>query len=107
MADTIKRLAGPAQLAAAAATLYTTPAVTTATIRHIRVTNPDTVTRTFTMSITADAASTRSIADAKPIPAGRWYESNGPWVLAAGEILQGFASTATKLVYEIDGVETT
>jgi len=107
------RLAGPAQLANAAATLYTTPnpsslpaGMTAKTIvRHIHLFNNDTATAyKATLSITADGA-TKRILDAYSIAASSPYDSFPYYILAAGEIVQGFADTASKITYIIDGDE--
>ncbi len=102
-----KRLAGPAQLGAAAATLYTCPSGKGATIRQILLTNPSGGTdRTVTLSVGTDAAGTRSIAAARTITAnGVAVQIYGPIELAASEIIQGSASAATEVVYEIHGEE--
>jgi hypothetical protein len=107
MADTARRLVGPVQLAAAAATLYTAPAATTALMRYLRVVNTTTGDRTFTLSLGADAAGTR-IFHAVTVPAsGGAAEWTGLIVIGAGEILQGFASTAASLTIIVSGVEVT
>jgi hypothetical protein len=104
MADTLKRIVGPLQLAAAAATLYTVPAATTTTIRGIHVVNTTAGTVTFTMSIGADAAGTR-IFNTYSITAGDVYDWSGTLVMAATEILQAYANAATSLTATVSGVE--
>jgi hypothetical protein len=104
MADTIKRLVGPAQLAAAATTVYTAPASTTTTIRTIHIVNTGASTATFTMSLGADAAGTR-LFSAYPITAGDAWDWSGSLVLNAAEVLQAFASVATTLTITVTGVE--
>lgn len=99
-----KRLYGPAQLTAAAATVYTVPAGRMAVIRNIHVVNPTAGDLTFTASIGADAAGTR-IFSAQMILAEDSYDSFSPFVLSAGEILQAYASAAASLVLTIDGEE--
>ncbi len=95
-----KTLAGPLQLAAAAATLYT--GVSGSIIRYIQVSNPGASDRTFTLSIGADAASTR-IFDAYPILAGHVLTFPVLIPLAAGTIVQGFASAAGAVVILLTG----
>lgn len=102
--DTLKRLYGPAQLPAAAATLYTVPAATTAVLRHIRVLNTTGTDRAVTMSIGADAAGTRFIS--MTVPANSVFDWTGNLPLAAGEIVQGFAAVAAALTAIISGIET-
>jgi len=104
MARTVKRLSGPAQLTAAAATLITAGATEKVEIRHIHVYNPG-ASVNLTMSITADAASKR-IFDAYPIPTGP-YDHFGQYVLDPTEILQAFASVASQLVVTINGISHT
>jgi hypothetical protein len=104
MATTMKRLYGPAALTGSAADLYTAPAATTAIARKIHLQNNDSVARTVTMSIGADASGTR-ILDAKSIPANDFITLWGPWTLAAAEKFTGSCSSANKIVITIDGEE--
>lgn len=106
MADTAKRLAGPAQLTNAAATKYTTPAATTTIIRSIHVYNAGTVNRTFSFSIGTDAAGTR-VWDAFTIAPKQSLDWSGFMVLAATEIVQAFASANTDLTFTMSGIEVT
>jgi hypothetical protein len=104
--DALKRLAGPAQLANAAATIYTTPAATTTTIRDIELDNPSGLPITVTISIGADAAGTRVFSPFSVGPATH-YQWTGTIVLAATEIVQAYASTAATVVITMSGVEST
>jgi hypothetical protein len=107
MANTPLRLAGPAQLTAAAATKYTVPAATKTVLRHIHVQNPSGAIVNFTMSIGADAAGTR-VYDAEPIAAnGGVLDQWVYFVLEATEIIQAFASTTAVLVLTLDGDQKT
>jgi|WetSurMetagenome_2_1015567.scaffolds.fasta_scaffold435058_1 hypothetical protein len=99
-----KRLYGPAQLAAAAATVYTVPAGRVAVIRNIHIVNPTAGDLTFTMSIGADAAGTR-IFGAQQSLAEDCFDSFAPFVMNAGEVLQAYASSAASLVLVVDGEE--
>lgn len=99
-----KRLFGPDQLAAAAATIYTVPAGRIAVVRNIHVVNATAGDLTFTMSIGADAAGTR-IFSAQTASAEDVFDSFAPFVLTAGEILQAYASAAASLTVTIDGEE--
>jgi hypothetical protein len=112
MARTPKRLAGPAQVSNAAATKYTTPAVTKTIVRHIHVQNPSGSPVTFTMSIGTDSAANRVI-DAFSIPAAAagvtasvvdWFVY---YVLEATDVIQAFAGTNNILTLTIDGDEIT
>lgn len=104
MADTAKRLYGPAQLTASAATLYTVPASTATILRYIRVANTTASDRTITLSVGADAAATRIFAG-QTVPANGALDWSGFIPLAAAEFLQGLASAATALTVTIAGVE--
>jgi hypothetical protein len=107
MADTWKRLAGPAQLTAAAATKYTVPSTTKTFVRQLHFYNADTVSRTVTWSIGADAAGTR-LLDSYPIPAATPYDvylQQG--VMEAAEILQALADVTLKVTLTIFGFEQT
>lgn len=106
MTVTPKRLAGPALLSNAAATKYTCPAATIARILRGRVSNTSGVAATFTISMGADAAGTR-LYDAVSVPANGSYDFTGPFVLAAGEIVQAFSGTNNVLMLELDGTEST
>lgn len=104
MARIAKRLAGPAQVSNAAATKYTTPAVTKTIVRHVHVQNPSASAVTFTMSIGADAAGTR-IFDAFSIAANQVLDHFCMYVLEAAEVIQALAGTNNILVLTIDGEE--
>jgi len=99
-----KRMAGPAQLTAAAATQYTVGTSRIGIIRKIHFFNADTVTRSVTASIGADAAGTR-IADGYSVATKDYLTLWGPWTLAAAEILQAFADVTLKVVITVDGEE--
>lgn len=100
-----KRLYGPAQPGTSAATLYTVPDNTITTVRRILANNPSGSPVDFTLSIGADAASTR-IYDSYNIPAGGDVnEMAHDRPLAAGEIIQGFVGTSSTVVLTIDGIE--
>lgn len=99
-----KRLYGPAQLGAGAATLYTVPAGRLSVVRSIHIVNPTAGDLTFTISVGADAAATR-IFSAQACPAEDVYDSFMPLVLNAGEIIQASASAAASLTITIDGEE--
>ena len=101
-----KRLYGPAQLTTSAATLYTAPNGGSAIIKHLRASNPTGSDVTFTMSIGADAASTR-VYSGVVIPANGSLERFVYYVLNQNEIVQGLAGTGSALVLILDGTETT
>src|SRR3954471_18728036 len=104
MADTARRLSGPALLTAAAATQYTVPASTTAILRSIHVSNETGTAATLTMSIGTDAAGKR-LFTAFTVAANDTLDWSGFIVLAAGEVLQAFSGTASALTLTVSGVE--
>ncbi len=104
MADTLKRLVGPAALANTSTTVYTVPALTTTVVRNIRVVNTTSGTVTFTMSIGVDAAGTR-IYHAYSVSPSDVYDWSGCIVLGAAETLRAYASAATSLTLTVSGVE--
>jgi hypothetical protein len=107
MTDTPKRLYGPAQLAASAATVYTVPASTTTILRYIRIINTTSTDRTVTVSIGVDAADTR-IFSAMTVPAnGGAIDWAGSVPMTAGEVIQAYASAASALTTILAGVEVT
>lgn len=106
MADTAKRLFGPAVLSAAAATTYTVPGATTTAVRNIHVVVTDGSAHTFYFSIGADAVGTR-LYSAQPIFPDIPFDWNGFIVLAAAEIIQAYADAATGVTMECSGVEIT
>lgn len=99
-----KRLYGPAQLAAAAAVVYTVPAGRLAVVRNIHIVNATAGDLTFTASIGADAAGTR-IFSAQTVSAEDVFDTFAPFVLAAGETVEAWASAAASLTITIDGEE--
>jgi hypothetical protein len=106
MADTLKRLVGPKQLANSATTEYTVPSATTTVIRMIHLSNPTAADKTVTISIGADAAGTR-ILDAYTVPAGTVFGYPCNFTMATTEILQMSASAATSVVAVVNGIEVT
>lgn len=104
MADTLKRMVGPKQLASSTTVEYTSPA-TGAVVRHIILSNPGTTDRTVTIGIGADAAGTR-IWDAYTIPAGTVFSWPVNIVLGNAEDFRMHCSAATAVVATVSGVET-
>jgi hypothetical protein len=103
MADTAKRLAGPLQLATAAATVYTVPALTTAIIQNIHAMNTTALDKNLTISVGVDAAGTR-IFDTLLVPARGYLDQNIFLVMAAAEVLQAFSDVAG-ITLTVSGVE--
>lgn len=104
MALAPKRLAGPVNLTASAATLLTATAAKTTVIRSIRVVNIGAAPQTFRLSIGSDATGTRIIHDFE-VPVGDAYKEFMYEVLAAGETLQGYASVTGYLTITVNGTE--
>lgn len=107
MTDTLARLAGPVALGAAAATIYTAPASTVVVVRSVRVCNESATQRTFRLSVGADGAGTRFFYDVPVDPTDEGFDWNGSLILAAGEVLQAYASAASALTISISGVKVT
>src|SRR5678816_2467060 len=97
-----KRVYGPAQLAGAAAVLYTVPAGFVFLVRQIHYSNPSAGAVDVTTSIGADAAATR-LVDGYPIPADSIYDWFGYLPLAAGEDIRGWAGAAATVDCFISG----
>lgn len=104
MADTAKRLSGPTALTTSAVTQYTVPASTTAILRSVHVANESASTSWFTVSIGIDGAGKR-LWFQQDVPAKSSFDWSGFIVLAAGEVIQALAQTATSNTLAISGVE--
>jgi hypothetical protein len=98
-----QRLVGPIALTGSAADLYTAPAGTRVEIRNMWINNPGGATVKPTLSIGADAASTRFI-NLEDIAAGGAYNARRAvnHTLEAGETIQGYTDTGSPVVV-IDG----
>lgn len=110
MSGTLKRIAGPAYLAAAAANIYTPPASTIYTvIKHIRIVNPTAgaVTATLYVGATGGSAGGTEILEAKSIAAHDYLDiffSPGLKMIST-DFLSGLASAATSLAITVMGEE--
>lgn len=93
---------GPNQLTDSAATIYTVAASTVFVIETIIVSNTDTASRTYTISIGTDAAGTR-ICPAVTIAANavQIYDVHLP--LAATTIVQAYADVTSKVNVTLGG----
>ena len=111
MAVTAKRLSGPTQLTAAAATQYTAPGVagTNKTrITEILLANTDTVDRTCTIHfvVFGGAVGTGNKMFPLPnIPAGQTLKLKLDTVLEAGDFISAFASLTLVINMMISGYE--
>jgi plastocyanin len=101
----IKRLAGPAYLAAAAANVYNPAANTYAVIRHIHFCNDDTVAHNFTMYIgaTGGSAGGTEIFKTFTLAANSTYDYYCLTRMDVADFLTGLADTASKVTIEVEG----
>jgi hypothetical protein len=108
MAGTLKRISGPAYLAAAAADIYTPPAATIYTvIKQIHLTNKDASARTATLYVgaTGGSAGGTEILAAYSIAIGGVYDMYfQPGLrMASTDFLTGLASAATAVTIVVMG----
>ena len=106
MANTLKRISGPAYLAAAAADIYAPPAATLFTvIRHIHIANITAGAVTFTLYVgaTGGSAAGTELAKAISIPANSAWDYYGNLKMLSTDFLSGLASAATSLTIMIEG----
>lgn len=108
MANTLKRISGPAYLANAAANIYTPPAATIFTvIRHIHLANVTASVVTFTLYVgaTGGSAAGTELFKTTTIPANGtydYYSPNGMQMLST-DFLTGLASAATSVTITVNG----
>jgi len=106
MAGQLKRIAGPAYLANAAADIYTPPASTIYTvIRHIHVANKTGGAVTFTLYVgaTGGSAGGTELFGAKSVAANDVYDYYCNLKMVSTDFLSGLASAATSLVITVEG----
>lgn len=106
MAGTIKRIAGPAFLAAVAANIYTPPAATIYTvIRHIHIANVTAGAVTFTLYIggTGGSAAGTELFKTFSVAANSSYDHYCNRRMDSTDFLTGLASAATSLTIVVDG----
>lgn len=106
MAGTIKRIAGPAYLAAAAANIYTPPAATIYTvIRHIHIANKTGTAATATLytGATGGSAAGTELFGTKSIAANDTYDYYCAKRMDSTDFLTGLSGTASALVIEVEG----
>lgn len=104
MAVSVKQLAN-GQLAAAKATLYTTPGATQAVIRSITLVNTDSSARTVNLYVNGTGTSRRITPKDLSLAAGTMHEIDRVITLEAADIVEGDASVANVVDYVISGVE--
>ena len=106
MAGTIKRIAGPAYLANAAADIYTPPAATIYTvIRHIHIANVTAGAVTFTLYVGASGGSAggTELFKGYSVAANSSYDWYTALKMVSTDFLSGLASAATSLTIEVEG----
>lgn len=106
MSGTLKRISGPAYLAASATDIYTPPASTIYTvIRHIHIANVTAAAVTFTLYIgaTGGSAAGTQLATAKSIAANDTFDFYCNLRMSSTDFLTGLASAATSLVITVMG----
>jgi hypothetical protein len=108
MASTLKRISGPAYLAAAAADVYTPPASTIFTvIKHIRLVNKDVSARTVTLFVGAtggSAGGTEILKDYSIAVGGEKDLYFNPGLrMSSTDFLTGLASAANAVTITVMG----
>lgn len=106
MAGTLKRIAGPAFLANAAADIYTPPAATIiTTILHIHIANVTAGAVTFTLYVggTGGSAAGTELFKAYSVAANGSFDYYCRKRMASTDFLSGLASAATSLTITVEG----
>lgn len=102
----LKRIAGPAFLANAAADIYTPPASTIYTnIKHIHISNVTAGSVTFTLYVGATGGSSAGteLFKAYPIAANSSFDYYCNMKMLSTDFLTGLASAANSLVITVEG----
>ena len=106
MGGTLKRIAGPAYIAAAAADIYVPPAATIYTvIRHIHIANRSAAAVTFTLYVGAtggSAAGTELFKDVN-VPIAGFFDWYTTLKMTSADFLSGIASVVSSLVITVEG----
>ena len=97
----------PTQLGTTTTTLFTVTAAHTFVVKQIVVTNTDTVSRTFTISIGTAATAANHIFSSVSIGPNDTLVFDTALILLAAETLQGLASSATKVNVSVFGWDKT
>lgn len=106
MAGQIKRLAGPAHLANAAANIYAQNALIYDVIKHIHIANKTAGAATFTLYVgaTGGSAAGTEIFFQVTVAANSTYDWYGALKLVGNvDFLTGLASAATTLTITVEG----
>ena len=102
----LKKIAGPAFLATAAANIYTPPAATIYTvIRHIHIANEGVVAATFSLwvGLTGGSAAGTALFKAYPIAASGSFDYFCAMKLTSADFLTGLSNTLSALTITIEG----
>lgn len=102
----LKRIAGPAYLAAAAADIYTPPASTIFTvIKHIHIANVTAGAVTFTLYVgaTGGSAGGTELFKAVSVPANSSFDFYTTLKMLSTDFLSGLAGAATSLTITVEG----
>lgn len=106
MAGTLKRIAGPAFLAASATNIYTPPASTILTvIRHIHVANVTAGAVTFTLYVgaTGGSAAGTELFKSHSVAANSEFDYYCVQLMTSTDFLSGLASAGSSLVITVEG----
>lgn len=107
MAGTLKRLAGPAYIANAAADIYVPGANKYGEVRHMHFVNKDSSARTFSLYVgaTGGSAGGTEIFKDQPLAIAGVYDYYCLQRQATTDFLSGVASAATAVVITVEGYE--
>lgn len=106
MAGTVKRIAGPAFIAASATNIYTPAASTIYTIiRHIHVANVTSGAVTFTLYVgaTGGSAAGTELVKALSLPASLTWDFYCGLRMDSTDFLTGLASAGSSLTITVEG----
>jgi len=106
MAGTLKRIAGPAYIAASATDIYTPPASTIYTvIRHIHIANVTAGAATFTLYIgaTGGSAGGTELFKGYSVAANSSFDYYSVKKLVSTDFLSGLASAGSSLTIVVEG----
>lgn len=106
MAGTIKRIAGPAYLAASAADIYTPPnAAVYAVIRHIHIANVTAGAITFTLYVggTAGSVGGTELFKGYSVAANSSFDYYCALKMISTDFLSGLASSGSSLTIVVEG----
>jgi hypothetical protein len=105
-AQTIKRLAGPAFIALAAANIYTQSALVYDIVKHIHIANNDSVAHNFTLYVgaTGGSASGTELFKSFVVAANSTYDWYANLKLIGNvDFLSGLADASSKLIITVEG----